>query len=754
MRKTSRVAAAMVVASATFVWLLVSQGVVAAGSPTQPALAPSDTSSTELRVLSNRADLISGGDALVEVVLPEGANPSKVQVAVGGRDVTSAFRVRPDGRFLGMVDGLAAGENLLTARGPGGSADLAITNHPIGGPVFSGPQVQPWRCETAAAGLGIAQDEQCNAAAQVEYFYKSKLTGAFEPYARNDPPPSSQVATTTTDQGKTVPYVIREETGTVNRGIYRFAVLVDPSRPALPWSAQPWNHKLVYPFVGGVAPNRRQGTLIGSWPGRTREPGEVLDESATLKYKDLALSRGFAVATATLNILGQNSNTVTSAETVMMVKELLIERFGQVRYTIGAGCSGGSIQQHLIADSYPGLLDGIQPGCSFMDLYTTNNELSDCSLLDRVYDEESPYLWAVTAQSAVVNGHADEGPCRTWDQALNLDQTSMDPRVGCVGGTVNPAPTIPEDDYVYDAQTNPDGVRCTLQDYQVAMFGQRLPESWGPVEQRIGRGFANRPFDNVGVQYGLKGVTSGLITPEQFVSLNEEVGGYDIDGHWQPQRSVADARALEVAYRSGQVTSGRYLAQVPIIDLRGSSNHEIHTDFRSYAMRARLLQANGHHDNQIIWTAPLLTGDPAWSESAFLLIDKWLAAIEADRSDMPLASKVVKNKPAGAVDACWIGGREITEMSVCRAAFPYFGNPRIAAGGKLVDNVLKCQLVPLDRSDYNVDLTNTQWQRLQDVFPSGVCDYSKPSVGFGPSIPWLTYADGPGGRPLGPPPSS
>jgi hypothetical protein len=45
-----------------------------------PAFAASP--SPQIRVLSNRADLVSGGDALVEVV------PAGARVEVGGRDVT------------------------------------------------------------------------------------------------------------------------------------------------------------------------------------------------------------------------------------------------------------------------------------------------------------------------------------------------------------------------------------------------------------------------------------------------------------------------------------------------------------------------------------------------------------------------------------------------------------------------------------------------------------------------------------------
>jgi hypothetical protein len=32
------------------------------------------------------------------------------------------------------------------------------------------------------------------------------------------------------------------------------------------------------------------------------------------------------------------------------------------------------------------------------------------------------------------------------------------------------------------------------------------------------------------------------------------------------------------------------------------------------------------------------------------------------------------------------------------------------------------------------------WARLQQAFPDGVCNWSKPPVGFKHSKPWLTFA--------------
>jgi len=360
-----------------------------------------------IKVLSNRADLVSGGDALVEVVVPAKSNPSRVKVDVDGRDVTSVFAVRPDGRFYGLVDRLRVGVNTLTARGPGGAARLTVTNHPVGGPVFAGPQVQPWNCATVEARLGSPRDAQCNAPARVELLYKSALTGMFNPYDPNNPP--VDMATTTTEQGDTVPYIVRREIGTVDRGIYHFVVLWDPQAPMWrPWAPQPtWNHKLAWFFGGGCAPQHGRG-----------QPQDMLDplgvEPGIAEGVEFALSRGFALATTSLNMLGSQCNDVVSAEALMMAKERFIETYGPVRYTIGYGASGGSMQQHWITSNYPGLLDAIQPYASYPDIWETVQEAEDCYLLDRHFDSST--LWAVTAQRSAVAGYAAETVCRSlWD---------------------------------------------------------------------------------------------------------------------------------------------------------------------------------------------------------------------------------------------------------------------------------------------------------------------------------------------------
>ena len=114
--------------------------------PAESASKPASQGQLSISVLSGRADLVSGGSALVAVDLPPGSNPRRARVTLGGSDVTSAFAVRADGRFEALVTGLGLGQNQLSATLPGATgATITLTNHPIGGPVLSGPQLQPWR---------------------------------------------------------------------------------------------------------------------------------------------------------------------------------------------------------------------------------------------------------------------------------------------------------------------------------------------------------------------------------------------------------------------------------------------------------------------------------------------------------------------------------------------------------------------------------------------------------------------------------
>jgi hypothetical protein len=402
-----------------------------------------------IHVLSNRADLISGGDALVEIT---GEVPTTV--TLNGADISSAFAMRPNGRFMGLVTGLALGANELVAAGQ----RITITNHPIGGPVFSGPQIQPWTCFSGAS------DAQCNREPSVAWVYMPADGGGFADYDPANPP--ADVGTTTTDEGKTVPYIVRTETGAIDRDEYRIAVLHDPAKPWEPWAPQDgWNRKLLINHGASCNTSYEQGSAP-----------DVMNEAA--------LSRGFAVMSHALDNAGHNCNIAVQGEALIMTKEYLVERLGEIRYTIGMGCSGGAQVQYQLANAYPGLYQGITPQCSFPDSWSGKMMYEDYSLLRAYY--EDPSVWAPGVawsydQIAAVFGHPSYVNAITYNTAIS---TLLDPSRDCPG-------LAPEQ--VYHPTDNPSGVRCSQHDYMVAIFGRRPPQVWTSVEQQLGRGFANRP---------------------------------------------------------------------------------------------------------------------------------------------------------------------------------------------------------------------------------------------------------------------
>src|SRR4051812_44050522 len=284
-------------------------------APLAGAQAKAPHSPLRIQVLSDRADLISAGDALVAVSYDKGVDPAGIHVTLGSSDITSDFALRENGRYEGLVSGLVLGANTLQAKLPSGrGARTTIVNHPNGGPVFSGPQVQPWVCQPSAV------DAQCNQPVSYEYQYKSSLTGQFASYDPKSPP--ADVATTTTDQGKTVPFVIRTETGYQDRDQYEITVLFDPAKPWAAWDPQPqWNHKLLITHGASCGIEHKSGTA----PSTT---GDTVAGSSPTE----ALGRGFAVMSTALDNAGHNCNIATQAESLVMAKERLVERYGEIRY--------------------------------------------------------------------------------------------------------------------------------------------------------------------------------------------------------------------------------------------------------------------------------------------------------------------------------------------------------------------------------------------------------------------------------------
>ncbi len=653
----------------------------------------------EIKTLSSRPDLVSGGDALIEVKAPAG---TKVILTVNGKDVTN--QLKPEGASLrGVVSGMTVGENTLLAKAGKAQASLKVTNYPITGPILSGPHLTPYECRTVESGLGQPLDANCSAKQKIEYFYRAS-NNTFKPLTDPVTRPTDLVNTTTYD-GKTVPYIVRVDSGTINRSIYRIAILDDPNPETNGGQWTPgagWNRKLAVSFGGGAGTQYNQGT-----------------NQANAALSHLYLSRGFAFMISTELVNQQHGNAVLQGETLMMLKEYFIERYGVPKWTVGNGGSGGAIQQLVITQIYPGLLDGLQPTASFPD---SSLHTADAGLLQNFWRKTDPAIWT-DAKKTAVEGFT-KGTSAAWERSFVPVLTATNKR-GCA---------LNDESKIYDPVTNPKGARCTMQEMRANIYG-RDPKT----------GFARKPQDNIGLQYGLAALNSASISVDEFLELNEKIGGNDIDGGFVAQRSFADPIALRALYASGLVNSGGGgLANVPILHARSYTDAigDIHDRHRDLTIRARLEKANGRSDNQIIWVGPQPErGKPAVVDLAALSLDamnKWLDAIAADPA--PLSTdKVVRHKPAEAVDAYWdASGKKNVEKATFdgpggfNKLYPVHSEPRLVAGAPLTNDISKCQLKAINFAEYKVNFTEVQKSRLKTIFPTGVCDFSKPGVGQAP----------------------
>lgn len=711
-----------------------SGGVAPAGAAARPVIT--------LNVVSNRADLVSGGDALVEVVLPARARPASLVVRLGDRRITHRFVRRADGRYLGLVRGLALGQNVVRAavRVRGGAVARGrstITNHRNGGPVFAGPQTRHYVCQESAV------DRSCNQPATYTLLYKSSnpLKPGLRPYDRANPP--ADVATTTTDRGVSVPFIVREEMGYQARDQYKILTLFQPGRTWRPWAPQrQWNHKVLVTHGGSCGASMTPGEapvddLSGTLPGL---PGI---ESTYLA----ALGRGFAVMSTALDNTGHNCNLVTAAESLMMAKERLIEQYGEIRYTIGSGCSGGSITAQTVANAYPGIYQGIVTMCTYPDAMSTAAQFADLHLLRAYFEDPSQWapgvVWLPT-QYGDVEGHLTHLNAVTSDELFF--KAAVNPSEPCPGSR----PTVAGDrSTLYDADTNPGGVRCSVPEMLKNALGARPESVWSAAEREVGHGFAGLPVGNEGIMYGLRALEAGRITPAQFVDLNAKVGGLGIDGQAIPERIRGDLGSVRNAYRSGAINEFQNVADIPIINVGGPDPGLAHDYAHAYWAERRLQRSQGHTDNRVMWfgVTPLI-GDLRWSVESFTAMDRWLSAIERDHRAIPLATKVVQARPADVTDRCAnVPGIEAVsgpDGPLCQLPLvqTVLGSPRESAGAPSYNDHNACLRVPLDRTAIGATFSDQQWATLEQVFATGVCDWTRPGFGAGQrNLTWLTYGN-------------
>ena len=358
--------------------------------------------------------------------------------------------------------------------------------------------------------------------------------------------------------------------------------------------------------------------------------------------------------------------------------------------------------------------------------------LTDARLLHYYFSEVAPGTFTKKEQRAVAG-------FREWGNLAHLSRRAA--RVDPIfedgqspeeqGGEVSVVALKAER---YHPVTNPTGVRATVYDHTVNVYGID-PES----------GFARRPLDNVGIQYGLAALNAAQITTTQFLDLNERIGGLDEDANHIPERHAADPQVARLAVETGRILyGGGGLAITPTIDYRTYTDDresgDIHMKVHQHSTRARLIAANGHADNHVMivqgrWG---FTPEEPDLRTLFHQMDAWLTNLAHDTSHSPLAEKVVRAKPADLVDSCWDYRSEprvkIDEPQTfdgpgtCNELYPAFPTPRHVAGAPLANNVVKCQLKPVSLDDYAVTFTAEERNRLKLIFQAGICDWTKPGM--------------------------
>ncbi|SNS34684.1 hypothetical protein SAMN05216276_100818 [Streptosporangium subroseum] len=778
-----------VVASLTIATMLTAAGPAVASARDRPSddrrsgeQNGRDGHDLRITVLSSRPDQVSGGDARVRVRVPESVSPRHVRIRLNGAEVTRDFSPGEQRQTLvGLVDGMRIGRNVLTAETEGGrrlDARLTLTNHDITGPIFSGPHQQPFVCKTEQSGLGqpLADNQEhvglpvfaldangqktdqitgwsrdCSVKPRVDYVYRT-TDGAWKPLPVDGSRPGD-LATTTTLDGTVRDFVVRWERGTINRFIYSIAMLsplhVDEEHPA----DTAWNKRLIYSFSsGGVGIGYNQGDL-----------GTKLDD---MYYAEEGLAAGYAVTYSTGNDTGNHYNLQLGGETALMVKERFVEQHGAPLYTVGIGASGGGIQQYVYGQNHPGLIDAAIPVYAYPDMVTQGIHVADCELLEHYMD--------VTA--------ADNPKWQDWNnrkliEGMNSSGTVRNPYTGkpgsseCVNGWRGLSPLTLNPHYgsagSNQALMEPKGVMDTVKwthfDDLRNIYGVRA------------NGFARQTFDNVGVQYGLGALRDGTLTPEEFLRLNATVGGwkkpedmvqegapfvpggtYDPwssrnmtlspDGGTTPApRTEGDVGAMEAAHRAGLVFRGQI--DIPIIDWRHYLEDQLnmHNSRQSFVSRERIIDARGNADNQAIWFTDARPDGAKSSPltEAFKVMDQWMENIRKNPK-----RTAGQNKPAGAGDRCfdtdgrliasgrhvWDGILDDGQEGACAKLFPIHSTSRIVAGGPFDETMYKCRLQPVEkavaRGDYGSWRPGSaQRDTLKKIFPTGVCDYTKPPVG-------------------------
>lgn len=603
------------------------------------------------------------------------------------------------------------------------------------------------------AVVGYSMD--CLQPTRVDYYYNRLDTDEFFPLseARND------IARVVVN-GKSVDFIVRLETGTINRFIYGIAAIAGPEEDRVDRKSPPrvdtsnWNRRLVYQFRGGVGIGRQQGKF---------SPDYIFKRSFD------QLAKGYAVAFSTGNHTRNHYNMRLAEDTARRVKRQFVSLYGKPDYTVGIGGSGGAVQQYLIAQNSDDILDAILPVYSYPDMVTQIIHVLDCELLEYYFDvtDGSNPLWTLATNKEKVTGlHANNEVGNIRQQfsqvgAIIQGNLRYDRRgsTECISGWRGLTPLINNPEFYH---------RRGL--YSPSVFAQTHWTHWEDLRFFYGSdaaGYANSFWDNAGVQYGLTALKAGFFDAEQFLRLNRLVGGwktaaeYEDENYWAMNgskslrtfspwshqnmthhgkipveiapRTHGNQEAARAIINSGHVFTGRI--NVPAIDIRHYLEEELdmHHLSASFATRARIKRAGGNIDNVPIWVAHK---DFNPINRAFEVMDQWLVNMTQHPE-----KTIGENRPKAAVDACfdasgttlaagnhvWHGAWNRQPAGPCLEIYPAYQTSRMVAGESIHGDLFKCETIPVDEaiaSGTYLPVDMRPWQeQLEEIFPEGVCHY-------------------------------
>lgn len=649
---------------------------------------------------------------------------------------------------------------------------------------FAGPLQYPFLCRTLESKLGqslvdnqdragipiyaenkngelleeiVGYSKDCSLPTMAWYYYNKKGTEKF--YLLDETVKPKEIAKIEVNEQE-VDFIVRVEAGTINRFIYIIAALSSSEFDLAQADTQYWNGRLVYQFRGGVGVGRSQGRA---------------SPAGLLRRRFEELKNGYAVAYSSGNQTSNHYNPWLAEETAIRVKNQFSALYGKPEFTIGVGGSGGAVQQYLIAQNNPEVLDAIIPLYSYGDMITQTTYVLDCELLEYYFDVtdgQNP-IWKnwsnrrwIEGMNSLSKGENKFSRLRALAQIASGKWPSLDTGISeCVNGWRGLTPLVLNPKFYHH------GYRYSEEVFQAVNWThwQDLKHFYGVDEA----GYARTTWDNTGVQYGLDALKAGFLAPPQFISLNAKIGSWkdsaeflqerfwfldkssDAAGFspWshhnmnlagsisQPaKRKQGDIEAMQGAYRAGIVFLGN--VDLPVLDIRHYLEDEVdmHHLQASFAVRQRMARFNGHTDNHVMWVTRK-PHNPV--PEALELLDQWLTNIKINRD-----GDVVANKPNGLTDQCmdeqgdviaagsdvWDGGWNNNSDGPCMKIYPSYSTPRMVAGDGGRGDVFKCQLQSIEQAVSKgiygrIDMSD-HMDELKQAFPDGVCDYSKPDMGI------------------------